>query len=128
MKTFLIKMWILVSVLAFSAASFAQQPLSGDEIKKLVSGYTVEQIQFVPKNAKYLNYYDADGSIMSLNESGGEYKGKWRVTEDSQLCIQWPSRSESCVQIIKEPDGTYKRVSNGEVRAIMKSITPGKMN
>ncbi len=118
--------FLWAALIGVAAPAFAQ-PLTGDEIKKLLAGNTVEQTQFVPKNMTFLSYYDADGSIMTLTESGKTNTGKWRVNEDNLLCVQWPNRAEVCIQIVKEADGTYKRVDKGEVRAIMKNITPGKL-
>lgn len=118
---------LAASLIGVAAPSVAQQ-LSGEEIKQLLVGNTVEVKQFVPKNAKFMNYFMADGTGLSLNENGGETKGKWRITEDGLHCTQWGNRPENCVQVIKEADGTYKRVgSDGALRAIMSNIVPGKI-
>ena len=125
-KSFLIKAGIPVCALAFSSAAFAQQ-LTAEEIKNISIGNTVEVTAYVPRSTKFKNYFEADGNAQSLEENGKENKGKWRITEDGLHCTQWGKREESCVQVIKTPDGNYNRVdSSGTVRATWTKITPGK--
>jgi len=116
---------LLACALAYSQAAPAQQ-LSGEEIRNLVTGNTADVTTFVPQNGKARNYFAADGSGQALNTKGSVVQGKWRITSDNQHCTQWGQRTESCVQVIKQPDGTYNRVRDGVVRATWTKISPGK--
>lgn len=56
-------------------------------------------------------------------------KGKWRVTESGELCLEWKGKKEKCASVYKSGKA-YKRVTkktSGRVLWEMKFIrfTPG---
>ncbi|MEK6664431.1 MAG: hypothetical protein AABY73_11260 [Pseudomonadota bacterium] len=127
MKISAVHFCIAAASLLLSTSSSAQQALSGEEITKLVSGNTVEMTFVLRGNSKNMIYHAPDGSAVLFSENGSETKGKWRVTSDGLHCSHWDKRSETCAQIIKESDGTFKRVENGTVRAEWQRVVPGKL-
>jgi len=118
----------LLSTLAvvgfFSVPALAGTPLSGEQIKQLVSGNTVD-IQ--SKGIDYKTYYAPDGATTTRNESNGKiYKAKhWRVSDSGDICSQSPGKEESCGQVVDNGDGTYNRLDNGSPRGVWKKIYPG---
>jgi len=117
----------LLSTLAvvgfFSVPALAGTPLSGEQVKQLVSGNSVE----AHSNAKgfdFKAYFATDGSAGS-EVNGKTYKGAWRINDSGEHCIQWATQKEYCAQVVDMGDGTYNRMEEGYPRAVWKKIHPG---
>ncbi len=63
--------------------------------------------------------YKASGYAFLNTSSGFSDSGKWRV-EGSQVCADWQRSPSSCSEVRLKDDTVYvKRVSNGEVIALV---------
>ena len=104
----------------FSVPVLAGTPLSGKQVKQLVSGNSVE----AHSNAKGFDfkvYFAPDGSAVS-EVKGKTHKGAWRITDSGKHCIQWTTQKENCAQVVDMDDGTYNRMEEGYPRAVWKKI------
>ena len=117
----------LLSTLAvvgfFSVPALAGTPLSGEQVKKLVSGNSVD----AHSNAKgfdFKAYFATDGSAGS-EVNGKTYKGAWRVNDAGKHCSHFPPQKETCAQIVNMADGTYNRMEEGFPRSVWKKVHPG---
>ncbi len=119
----------LLSTLAvvgfFSVPALAGTPLSGEQIKQLVSGNTVA-LHSNARGKYYKIFYATDGTAISHDESNGKnYPGTWRITDSGEWCNHWPPAEDRCGQVIDNGDGTYNRMENGSLRSVWKKIYPG---
>ena len=115
----------MVFLLVLSTSTLAGAPLGGEQIKQLASGNTVS-LHSLAKGADFKNYYAADGTAASFEESNGKKnKGAWRVTDSGEWCVHWRGATERCGQIIDNGDGTYNRMEDGNLRSVWKMIHPG---
>ena len=104
------------------AAAYAQdKPLTGDEVKALVSGKT---LRFpVNANGTLSNFKlesDGTGSGNSSNlkwRNTLSYTVKWRVDDGGKLCthVQQAGSNEYCSEVQKGPENSYLRVRSGKV-------------
>ncbi len=115
-----------VALVIVSGSAFAQQALSGDEIARLVTGKTVEVTFHLQKDARFRSYFAPDGSAVSRRIGGSDTEGKWRIAEGNLHCTQWGKRNETCAQIVKDADDTYRRIEAGTVRATWHRVVDGK--
>lgn len=88
---------VAVPLLLLSAATFAGDALTGDEIKASVSDSTVQGT--MNDGMAYTEFYQADGTI-----KGKDYTGKWTIEGDS-MCFIYGSDPKMCYQIRKAADG-----------------------
>ena len=119
----------LLSTLAvvgfFSVPALAGTPLSGEQIKQLVSGNTVA-LHSNARGKDHKIFYATDGTAISHDESNGKnYPGTWRITDSGEWCNHWPPAKDRCGQVIDNGDGTYNRMENGSLRSVWKKIYPG---
>lgn len=111
----------------FSVPALAGTPLSGDQVKQLISGNSVE----AHSNAKgfdFKTYFAPDGSAVLEGGTGKTFTGAWRINESGEHCVQWKrqkEQKETCAQIVDMGDGTYNRMEEGYPRAVWKKIHPG---
>jgi len=82
--------------LAGAAPSYAEDEMTGSEIKTLVSGNTVTGAMV--ESGSYTEFYQADGII-----KGKGYTGAWTVSSDS-MCFQYGSDPKKCRQVRKAGD------------------------
>ena len=76
---------------AFTAGSaLAADKASGEDIRNLVSGSTVQGSMLVEKYQKYSEFYMADGTIR-----GDGYTGKWSIEGDT-MCFSYGGTSSGC--------------------------------
>ena len=81
----------MFAVAALTATSaHAKNMATGEEIRKLVSGSTVQGSMLVDKYQKYSEYYMADGTI-----KGDGYNGKWTIEGDT-MCFAYGGNSSGC--------------------------------
>ena len=113
---------VLVLILCVSGSQLlAFGNLSADEINSLFTGNTVEGerrdggvpgIDAPNKIDNYatafIAYFDNDGTVKKKTSSKPKL-GKWRVTDDGELCIKWKGKKEKCAPVHKEGK-VYKRV------------------
>ena len=80
------KLSCMLSLMALSASALAGTPLSGEQIKQLISGNTVA-LHSNAKGKDYKIFYATDGTAISHDESNGKnYPGTWRITDSGEWC------------------------------------------
>jgi len=111
----------VVTVCVCSSQSLAFGQMSATEVSVLFSGNTVEGerkdggvpgIDAPNKIEEYatqfINYFDSNGTVKK--KTGKKPKmGKWRVTDNGDLCIKWANKNEKCEPVYKDGN-VYKRV------------------
>lgn len=109
-----------VLLLAGAGTAFAEEALSGDEIKGVVSGATVDGQ--MSDGTAYSEYYDADGTI-----KGKDYQGKWTI-EGDMMCFAYQAdgSDKACWQVAKNADGVAW-MKDGKVEGTGK-VTSGNRN
>ncbi|MFM9842739.1 MAG: hypothetical protein ACKVOI_07195 [Dongiaceae bacterium] len=85
-----------LSALVLPLAALAGDALSGDQIRTLVSGNTVQGS--MEATGIYTEFYAADGTI-----KGKDYAGVWSIDGDN-MCFQYGSDPAACWQVAKEGD------------------------
>jgi len=117
----ILKLVLIVTACVLSSQSLAFWKMSADEVSVLFSGNTVEGerrdggvpgIDAPNKIADYatafIAYFENNGTVKK--KTGSKPKlGKWRVTDDGELCIKWKGKKEKCAPVHKEGK-VYKRV------------------
>ena len=101
--------------------SFAFGRLAAEEVKTLFSGNTVEVerrdggVPGVDEPDRIENfaatfslYFDDDGTL-KMKTAGQPAVGKWRVSGDAKLCMEWRRKKEKCGHVHKQGN-VYKRV------------------
>ena len=81
-------MALAFSVLAMTSSAIAGGYANGDEIKKTVSGNTVQGSML--DSGAYSEFYASDGTIRADG-----YNGKWSIKADT-MCFQYGDDPESC--------------------------------
>lgn len=103
--------------LLFTLASFqtsAAETLSGDQIKALIVGKTV-QVEHLMKDTEFQMYFAPDGT--AIRKGGNGIKtGTYRI-ENNMHCIDM-GKGENCGTVVANGDGTYKRLKNGKKHVI----------
>ena len=114
---------------------YAFDNLSGEDIKSLFSGYTVEGNYL--EGAKqgvtnyysepFINYFVDNGKVYSV-QGKTKKSGVWRATEEG-LCINWNDTKEKCAPIYKDDDH-YKQQKKNKIGKIKwtrtyTTFTPG---
>lgn len=101
--------------------------LTSRQLKKLLSGHTVESVT-VKKKRTSLTFYAPDGSI-EQRRNGVTRTGTWKV-KNSRICIQMENLKEKCRIIVKENNSYNKYIvkRNGHHQHSVSYITfvPGK--
>ena len=95
--------------------------VSGDELKSLLSGNTVEG-NYIKWKTTHKMFFDASGEIRRTDSRNNDEKGNWRIYKDD-LCVE--VRKERCNQVMKREDGGYNVMRRGEVKFTFEKILPG---
>ena len=120
----MLKVFCMTILMSLSAVAFADTQLTGDQVKQLITGNSVDAHSNA-KGVDFKAYFAADGSGVLQNEKGRTFNGVWRITESGDHCSKWGDQKETCGQVMDPGDGTYKRMEEGYPRAIWKKIYPG---
>ena len=111
---------------AFGQASLAQEPLTGDEVRTLITGNTL-QGSFMT-NPLTMVFYD-DGVVRGSIGMTGSDDGTWEIEGDT-YCNEWVtyfSGVRRCYQWIPDGDGyLLKNVDSYRARNIQGRIEEGK--
>lgn len=92
--------------LAAAGAASAGEALTGDQIRALVGGNTVEGAMVA--TGPYAEFYQIDGAI-----KGKDYTGAWSIDGDS-MCFQYGTDPKSCWQVGRE-GGEVQWMKDGKV-------------
>jgi len=117
----------LLLLFTLSTNVFAATPLTGDQIKQLISGNTVE-LHSLSKDKDFNVYFSAEGTTTGQNPGKSKkIPGTWRIGNAGDHCTQWGKREETCGQILDMGDGTYHRMVGGAHHATWKIIHAGNI-
>lgn len=115
-KGFLLSVALAASLLPLAAQ--AGDMLTGDQIRTLVSGNTVQGD--MQATGVYTEFYADDGTI-----KGKDYTGVWSIDGDN-MCFQYGSDPASCWQVAKEGE-QVQWVKDGKVDGTG-TVVPGNPN
>ncbi len=100
----------LLGLLLISGMASAAAPLSGDQIKTLLSGNSASGFaDALGKN--YTAYYGADGKLVQDLGKGKRRQGTWKIT-DNNFCTQFPTEPERCTKVMSADNGEYVRIKD----------------
>jgi hypothetical protein len=121
----MLKRTIVLSLFTLLSHSvFAEDVLSGEEIRALISGKTVMATTANrTKNIDLKQYYAADGTAISAS-STKSLNGVWRINDQGLHCTQWEGKEETCAKIVKAGDG-YQRIEGDTLRGNWHRIVDG---
>jgi hypothetical protein len=106
-----------------SPAASQNQPLAGEEVKKLFEGNTElgeGRKDETDTGRRWKAYFAADGTIRKLEAGGSKTKGIWFVDQEGRNCFQWEHKDEpKCDAIVREDDH-YLRIRDGQVRSLIR--------
>ena len=127
-KTFAVGvLGMMLCLVAPSPAASQDQPLTGEEVKKLFEGNTEAgegRKDEVDTGYRWKAFYTGDGSIRRQGAKGTSVtKGTWFVDAEGRVCFRWEgwdvSKVTKCDAIVREDDH-YLRVREGQVRALIR--------
>lgn len=103
---------LLAAALGTGSLCAADKTLTGDEVRALFSGKTVDYVH-VTRGFRMSVYYADDGSMRGMRD-GNKTGGSWRVNDKGELCIEY-GKGDRCRHIVEE-DGEYRKYKeeNGE--------------
>lgn len=108
----------------FAPCALSAEPayLSAEEVRSLIVGNTAE----IDPNGTPIGrvYFGADGRRLALLPEG-EYAISWHVEPDGTQCVS-AGATEDCARIVRNGDGSYSRVRDGQVVTRWLRILPGK--
>jgi hypothetical protein len=100
---------------AFSGDLFADEQVSADAIKRLLTNNTIN-CKNLQKNITSKIYSRDDGSATRLSSDGKKMQGHWRVTDNGQHCVDW-GEHERCTPVVDQGNGTYQKIEGDKPRA-----------
>jgi hypothetical protein len=114
---------MMLCIFAPSPAASQEQPLSGEEVKKLFDGNTElgeGRKDDVDTGRRWKAFYAADGSVRKREANGNITKGIWFIDEEGRNCFRWEHKDEpKCDAIVRQEDH-YLRVREGQVRGLIR--------
>jgi hypothetical protein len=105
MKSAVILAGLLAAALGSGCLSAAEKILTGDEVKALFSGNTVDYTH-VTRGFRMSVYYANDGSMRGMRDVN-PMRGSWHVNDKGELCIEY-GKGDRCRHIV-EVDGEYRK-------------------
>lgn len=93
--------------------------LSKGELKALFVGKTVESYSLSSGTTSF-SYYHPDGKVEQVRY-WEKRDGRWKLTEDDQICLSMENKPFSCRAVFREGDRYYKyRPKDGGWRKILR--------
>ena len=92
------KLLVALCLSSIAVSASAQQAMSGDDLKKYVSGKAIEMSDGIAT-------YKADGKYEYWSRSNGQTsRGKWSVQAD-KVCVDFDGGNNRCDQYLKDTAG-----------------------
>jgi len=106
------------------AAVAKESMLAAKVVRDLVTGNTLHAVP--PGGGETYKFFHAKNGA-ALGVDGYGRKGKWRVTESGQYCLELEGKKENCWSFAKDGKGTYTLVNSNLVPVwVISKIQPGK--
>lgn len=103
-------LFTMLIVLLGSQVASADDYMSADSVKALVSGKTFDGIH-LKKDYTYRAYAAPDGQVTQVKSNGDRKTGKWSVLPNGKQCIEWDNTDiRKCFHIRDNGDGSYTKV------------------
>ena len=97
---------LLAAALGSNGLLAAERILSGEEVRALFSGKTVDY-RHLTLGFSLSVYYAADGSMRGMRDGNKSTRGTWHVNDKGELCIEY-GKGDRCRHIV-EMDGEYRK-------------------
>lgn len=113
---------IVFSLMGLCQPSLAESRLSGEQIKALLSGNTVEG-KYIKWKTTHKMYFEATGKLRRIDSLNNKEKGRWEINNSDELCVS--VRKTRCNQVMKRDDGGYNVYRHGTLKFTFDKIVPG---
>jgi len=113
---------VLISLFGISQTAIADTTVSGEELKTLLSGNTVEG-KYLKWDTTHKMYFEATGKIRRIDSLNNKQSGDWYIDSNDLLCISM--KRERCNEVTKRDDGGYNVSRKGSVKFTFDKILPG---
>ncbi len=115
---------VTVLVCLLTLTSNAADPLGKEDLQKLIASNTVEG-RSVEWKKKMTWYFNGTGLIKQLDEYGNRAKGRWRIGDKGELCVDYKLGGEHCRTLVPRAEGGYDVYEeNGTHVWIFETILP----
>ena len=116
---------VTLSTLMLFNTVFADEFLTGDEIKALVTNKTWD-VHNVAKGKDLKGYDNAEGQhYIYVPWKDKTFERRWWV-EDNMHCTSHPKRGDNCKKMKKVSEGVYHGISDGEHTHTLSNFKDGK--
>jgi hypothetical protein len=112
----------IIGLMGFCHAAFAETDVSGEDLKTLLSGNTVEG-KYIKWDTTHKMYFEATGKIRRIDSKNKKEKGEWYINGSGELCISM--RKEHCNYVMKRDDGGYNVYRSGTLKFTFDKIVSG---
>lgn len=103
------RLLLFITIVLSAGICQAEEFLTADQIKQLVSGKTVTA-KHLKRDVDLVTFFSSDGQVFGL-ANGNKRKGKWWTDEKNQQCIKWDHKEKTFCRGIKAMgDGTYQKI------------------
>jgi len=106
MRAMMMKLAVVLAMTVPFSAAHAEDMLTGDQIRELVSGNTIAGAML--ESGAYAEFYQEDGTIR-----GDGYTGMWSIDGDT-MCFQYGEDPASCWNVSQDGE-TIQWVQDGAV-------------
>ena len=110
-----------VGLIGFGSPALAETRVSGDELKRLLSGNTAEG-RYIKWETTHKMYFEATGKLRRIDSLNNQESGDWYVNKDGELCIS--VRKELCNEVMQRDDGGYNVYRRGDLKFTFDKIVP----
>jgi len=100
-----------------------RRTLSGDEVRRLFAGKTVQGYH-EKRSYAFISYYELDGTFRSY-QGGSKIPrhGNWSVSDNGDICVYWQDTKEKfCRKMVTDDRGNYWKVLFKKTRKGTKRI------
>ena len=128
---------LVVASLIGCSNGVGRRTLSGDEVRRLFAGKTVQGYH-EKRNYAFISYYEPDGTFRSYQGGSKTPRhGNWSVSDNGDICVYWQDTNENlCRKMVTDNRGNYwkvlfKKTRKGTKRILIvtfKSFTEGNPN
>lgn len=121
--TFLAMLVFISLIGCGSTSTIGRRTLSGDEVRKLFAGKTVQGYH-EKRNYAFTSYYEPDGTFRSYQGGSKTPRhAKWSVSDNGDICVYWQDTKENlCRKMVTDDRGNYWKVLFKKTRKGTKRI------
>ena len=113
---------IVFGFIGVSQQAVAETQVSGEELKTLLSGNTVEG-RYIKWETTHKMYFSENGKLSRIDSNNNKEKGEWEINKSGELCIS--VRKTRCNKVMKRDDGGYDVFRRGDLKFTFDKILTG---